>query len=293
MDLSKLRIGNSAGDVKRVEEVQKLSQAPITHLVLGSITREQRSGNEGNTFWVSPDGSYALNARGLPSPGIAYYKKNGAQIANIVHAGNTPKKLIVSIAATQSNDDWQILAACAAGFADGIEINISCPNKWKNGKRERIVAEDPVAVSTIISQVRDSVPSRYPLSVKVPPFLDLQNEGSVYFEMIDVFKQHVSSVQEIVSCNTLGGVSTVIDGEKILSVSEGGKSGPAIKEWSKLQVRSLVDALPQHRIIGVGGIQSAVDVREYLNAGASGVQIGTHFFQFGPRVFEDILGDLA
>ncbi len=62
MDVSKLRLMNAAGWCKDIETVRKLAKTPIHEITVGSITLEQRAGNEGNVFWQSPDGTYALNS---------------------------------------------------------------------------------------------------------------------------------------------------------------------------------------------------------------------------------------
>lgn len=291
MDLSKIRIGNAAGDVKTFAEVAKITTAPITHVVVGSITVEERAGNKGDTFWVSPDDKYALNARGLPCRGIDYYREHGPAMADIAHGAG--KQLIVSIASTQSQDDWKRLAECAANFADGVEVNVSCPNKWKDGERESVIAENPEAVRAIIRDVILATPSGFHVGVKLPPFKN-PGKGPVYLEMMDALRDFNSGLAEVVSCNTIGGVQVpVIDGKPVLGVPEGGKSGPCLKAWSLMQVRALSESLPNTRITGVGGIRSGADAYDYLEAGATGVQVGTHFFQYGPRVFEEIALELA
>lgn len=290
MDLSQLRIGNSAGDVKTLEQVKKLAKAPITHIVVGSITVEERAGNPGDTFWVAPDNSYAFNARGLPCQGIDYYRQNGTAMAQVAH--DSGKQLIVSIASTQNDDDWRLLAECAVEFADGIEVNISCPNKWKDGKRETAIAESPEAVSGILNEIILAVAGECKLAVKLPPFKTIEN-NPIFAEMMDILNQHSGGISEVVSCNTLALSTPTVDGKLVLSMPAGGKSGPKLKPWSLMQVRALRTALLDNiDIIGVGGIRSGADVSEYLDAGASGVQVGTHFFQYGARVFGEIIQEL-
>jgi len=70
----------------------------------------------------------------------------------------------------------------------------------------------------------------------------------------------------------------------------GGLSGPAIKPLA-LRLVWLAASAASLPVIGVGGIQDAEDVLEYLVAGASAVQLGTlHFVD--PRAVLKILADL-
>ena len=70
----------------------------------------------------------------------------------------------------------------------------------------------------------------------------------------------------------------------------GGLSGPAIKPIT-LRLVYLVAGAVKVPVIGVGGIQCAADVLEYMVAGASAVQVGTASFS-APRVCESLVGSL-
>src|SRR5258708_12087444 len=56
---------NGGGCCKTVENVRELSRSLAGAVVLGSITKEERSGNPGNVWWVGADA--ALNSLGMPN----------------------------------------------------------------------------------------------------------------------------------------------------------------------------------------------------------------------------------
>jgi dihydroorotate dehydrogenase (NAD+) catalytic subunit len=70
-----------------------------------------------------------------------------------------------------------------------------------------------------------------------------------------------------------------------------GLSGPAIKP---IAVRMVYEASKsvQIPIIGMGGISTAIDVIEFMLAGASAVQVGTASY-WDPRATEKIVTELA
>src|SRR5690606_7240002 len=75
----------------------------------------------------------------------------------------------------------------------------------------------------------------------------------------------------------------------------GGLSGPPVRARGVEVVRRLRERLaPDQAIIGVGGISSAEDAREYLAAGADLVQAYTAFVYEGPfwpaRVNRELAG---
>lgn len=287
VDLSQLIVTNAAGMVKTPAEVRELLRAQVlTHVTVGSITVDEREGNPEPNYWVSPEGDYALNARGLPCRGLPYYKETrwGEEIAALVHEAG--KKLVVSIVSTQSEDDWVELAKWAVGIgANIIELNGSCPNKWRDGVREGMVADDPDAIDQVVDLVFPHI-NGAELSFKLPPY-DARQADVIFPTLTEL------PIDYFVSCNTVGGFPTTIDGVQVLSMPAAGLSGPTILPQSTAQVRRLREEIPDMPVIGVGGIENGEGALEYLNAGASGFGVGTHFFNNGPRVFGEIVQDLV
>jgi dihydroorotate dehydrogenase (NAD+) catalytic subunit len=82
----------------------------------------------------------------------------------------------------------------------------------------------------------------------------------------------------IVLINTLMGMRIDLKtGKPLLANVTGGLSGPAIKPVAIRMVYQCAKAV-NIPIIGVGGISSAEDVLEFLNAGASAVEVGAANF---------------
>lgn len=77
--------------------------------------------------------------------------------------------------------------------------------------------------------------------------------------------------------------------EKVDAIGAGGLSGKPVKSRSTEVVRYLAEksnkAFP---IIGVGGIHSAEDALEKLDAGADLVQLYTGFIYEGPKLVKEI-----
>jgi dihydroorotate dehydrogenase (NAD+) catalytic subunit len=71
----------------------------------------------------------------------------------------------------------------------------------------------------------------------------------------------------------------------------GGVSGPALLATGVLAVQRVTQRLPGTAVIGVGGIRSAADARQYLRAGAVLVAIGTAALA-DPRLPERVVAEL-
>jgi dihydroorotate dehydrogenase (NAD+) catalytic subunit len=80
-------------------------------------------------------------------------------------------------------------------------------------------------------------------------------------------------------------------GRSRLGSPTGGLSGPAIKPITLRLVWETKEAV-KAPIIGLGGIETADDVLEYLSVGASAVQVGTASFT-DPRASESLVDALT
>ena len=95
----------------------------------------------------------------------------------------------------------------------------------------------------------------------------------------------------LVLINTLMGMRIDLkSGKPLLANKTGGLSGPAIKPVAIRMVYQVASAV-SIPVIGVGGIRDAEDVLEFLNAGASAVEVGAQNF-VDPYVCKKIIADL-
>jgi dihydroorotate dehydrogenase (NAD+) catalytic subunit len=95
----------------------------------------------------------------------------------------------------------------------------------------------------------------------------------------------------ISAVNTMPGLLFSGTGGTRLGNGNGGVSGPALLPMGVLAVSRIAERIGGTPIIGVGGVRSADDVRQYLRAGASLVAIGTAALA-DPRLPERIVADL-
>lgn len=153
----------------------------------------------------------------------------------------------------------------AEGLA-GYELNISCPNVKKGGMQ---FGGDPNLVAEVVEAAR-RVAVKRPLWVKLSPLV--ADIGVI------AGAAEQSGADALTVANTYPAMA--IDAGKLrsrLGSLTGGLSGPAIKP---ITLRLVYEARRAVKIpiIGLGGIENAEDVLEYLAAGASAVQVGTASF---------------
>ena len=158
------------------------------------------------------------------------------------------------------------------------ELNISCPNTERGGSE---YGTDPVLAAEVISAARRA--SRRPLWVKLSPVVGFIGLMSGVAEK--------EGADAVTIANTYPALCIDSHTRKSrLGSTTGGLSGAGIKP---ITVRLVYEASKVLRIpiIGLGGIESAADVAEYMIAGASAVEVGTAHFA-DPRASEKLVGGL-
>jgi dihydroorotate dehydrogenase (NAD+) catalytic subunit len=165
----------------------------------------------------------------------------------------------------------------AEGLA-GYELNISCPNTAHGGLQ---FGSDPQSVSEVVSAARQA--ARRPLWVKLSP--------NVTDICVIAKAAENAGADALTVANTYQAMSIDIQTRKSkLGRITGGLSGPAIKP---ITLRLVYEAKRAVKIpvVGLGGIEKAEDVFEYMIAGASAVEVGTASFS-NPEACLNILDGL-
>jgi len=166
--------------------------------------------------------------------------------------------------------------------AEGVsayELNVSCPNTDAGGI---LFGYDPKQTAAVVSAAR--AVTKRPLWVKLTP-----NVSDI---KVIVRAAEDAGANAFTVANTYPGMSVDYRTKQSrLGRATGGLSGPAIRPITVRLVHGAAEAtkLP---ILGLGGIESAQDIMEYLTVGATAVQVGTASFA-DPRACERLINDLS
>ena len=216
-----------------------------------------------------------LNSVGLANPGVEAVREEA--LPALAAAVRRPRVLVNVVGFTL--DEY---AAVIARLDDldthaGYELNLSCPNTSAGGVE---FGADPASVAAVVSRAR--AVTRRPLFAKLSPALpDIPGIARAAQE---------AGADGVSLVNTMPGM--VFEGaEPRLGNGFGGVSGPALLATGILAVQRVADRVPGLAIIGLGGVRSADDARQYFRAGASLVAIGTAGMA-DPRRPEQIVREL-
>jgi dihydroorotate dehydrogenase (NAD+) catalytic subunit len=218
-----------------------------------------------------------LNSVGLANPGLERVRTESLPwlAANLMRA-----QVLVNVVGFTVEEYAEVISGLdgVPGIC-GFELNLSCPNTSAGGLE---FGADPGCVSAIVAGARRR--TRLPLVAKLSPVLP--DVPAMALVARDAGADAVSVV------NTLPGLLLAEDGSAPrLGNGSGGVSGPVLLPVGVLAAARVVERTGGMPVIGVGGVRSAADVRQYLRVGASLVAIGTAALA-DPRLPERIIDDL-
>ncbi|HKP65511.1 MAG TPA: quinone-dependent dihydroorotate dehydrogenase [Casimicrobiaceae bacterium] len=281
------RVGLAAGLDKNAAHLPGLATLGFGFIEAGTVTPRAQPGNPRPRMFRLTSAEALVNRLGFNNDGVAAFVANvarggyrGILGVNIGRNFDTPNE--------RASDDYVACLRAVHECASYVTINVSSPNT--KGLRD-LQAEDALAalLARIVTE-RDELAQqrgRYvPLAVKIAPDLD----DLAIVGVARLLVRH--RIDGVIATNTTIARAGV-EGHAHANET-GGLSGAPLRERStavlKILANTLDGALP---IIGVGGIGSAADAREKLNAGATLVQLYTGLIYRGPDLVADCVRALA
>lgn len=275
-------VGLAAGFDKDAKLYKELSNLGFGFIEIGTVTPKPQEGNEKpRLFRLREDGAI-INRMGFNNGGVAEaverLKKNAVKghKEHVLIGGNIGKNKITPN--EEAVNDYIICFDALFDHVDYFVVNVSSPN---TPNLRALQEKKPLTDLLQTLQGRNALKlSRKPILLKIAP--DLTDE-----QLLDII--------DIVSTTKIDGViatNTTISRDGLLSKDKketGGLSGRPLTDRATEVIRFLAEksgkAFP---IIGVGGIHSAEDAMEKLDAGADLVQLYTGFIYEGPGLIKRI-----
>ncbi len=267
-------IVNASGILSFLDIFQLLDRkgAAIGGYITKSIGPRERLGNE-NPIIVeaASDDRPTLNSLALPSQTPEEW------LDELRETRLARSKLIVSVNGV-SPEGVEKIIEMADPFADGYELNLSCPNLVPGEESVMaIVGRHPEAAARVVRAAKSATGK--PVIAKLSPDT----------KYVDVGRACIDAGADALGCgNTLPAIAIDIHARApVLAGRTGGISGPALKPVNLKMVYDIYAALGCP-IVAYGGIMTWEDAVEYLLAGACVIGLGTFFAH---RSTSDIVRD--
>jgi dihydroorotate dehydrogenase (NAD+) catalytic subunit len=232
----------------------------IGGFVTKGISREPIQGAPAPRLCETPSGM--LNAVGLQNVGVKAFVAEKMPVLR-----NYDTRIVVNVFGYSPEDYLEVITVLedAPGIA-AYELNISCPNVRQGGIQ---FGSDPAMVEHVVGVARKAAVSR-PVWVKLSPLVTDIRVIAKAAEQAGADSLTVANTYPAMVLDTLTASSRI-------GCQTGGLSGPAIRPITLRLVWEAARAVGIP-IVGLGGIEKAEDVLEYLSVGATAVQVGTASF---------------
>ena len=262
-------IGLAAGFDKDGVAIRGLSRLGFGFIETGTVTLRPQQGNPTPRVFRLPQDGAVINRYGMNNQGLDAY---AARLAALPRPHRIPVGANIGLNkdSTDPERDHATLVARVAPYADYIVVNVSSPNT--PGLRD---LQGEARLSAILQAIKETVPNRPPMLVKVAP--DLSEAGLE--AVVDTAARY--GIDGLILGNTTIARHPGLRG--VYAMEAGGLSGPPLMAPSTAMLRrAYAVAAGRLTLIGCGGITTGADVLEKLRAGAHLVQLYTAFAYSGP-----------
>jgi dihydroorotate dehydrogenase len=266
--------GVAAGFDKDALGVVGLGNLGFGHVEVGTITALPQPGNETPRLFRLVADRALINRMGFNNGGADAAAGRLSRLSRRTHRPvlgvNIGKSRVTPV--EQATDDYVRSAKVLAPHADYLVVNVSSPNT--PGLRG---LQELDALAPLLEAVRQAA-GRTPLLVKIAP--DLEDDEVVRIcELVTRL-----GLDGIIATNTtISRAGLVTPAAEVEAIGAGGLSGAPLAARSLAVLRLIREHVPASLcVISVGGVETADDVQERLDAGATLVQGYTAFIYLGP-----------
>lgn len=274
-------VGLAAGLDKDAVLIDELSSFGFGFIEIGTLTPKPQEGNPKPRLFRLPEDKSLINRMGFNNEGVdRAVERLKSRKSKTIIGGNIGKNKT-----TPNEDAVKDYLYCFErlfNYVDYFVVNVSSPN---TPNLRALQEKEPLKkiLHTLNSKNHNfKIPK--PILLKIAP--DLSDDQ--LNDVIEIVLE--SGINGVIATNTTverSGLKT--SGKIIEEIGAGGLSGKALTGRSTEVIRYLSKhSGGKFPIIGVGGIFSAQDAIEKINAGAALVQVYSGFIYEGPSLVKSI-----
>ncbi len=270
-------VGLAAGFDKNAVLFDEFENFGFGFVEIGTVTPRPQGGNPKKRLFRLIEDEAIINRMGFNNDGVKVIAERlRKRKTDVIIGGNIGKNKVTPN--EKAVDDYLICFHELFDVVDYFVVNVSSPNT-----PNLRALQDKEPLTNLLQTLQDENDKKItpkPILLKIAP--DLTDEQLM--DIIDIIK--TTKIAGVIATNTTISRDNLVSEKKI---EVGGLSGKPVRERSTEVIKFLADksnkAFP---IIGVGGIHSAKDAKEKLDAGADLIQIFTGFIYEGPELVKRI-----
>ena len=279
-------VGLAAGFDKDAKFIDELACLGFGFIEIGTVTPLAQDGNPKPRLFRLPKDQGLINRMGFNNGGVkAAVERLKRRNSNVIIGGNIGKNK--DTPNENAIDDYEICFRELYDYVDYFTVNVSSPNT--PNLRELQDKEPLERLLSRLQIINSQLGKEKPILLKIAPDLN-KNELDDIIEIVANTK-----IQGLVATNTTisrAGLKT--DEKEVNEIGNGGLSGLPVREKSTDIIRYIHQktngSIP---IMAAGGIFTAADAQEKLDAGASLVQVYSGFIYEGPAIVKNICNGIS
>lgn len=269
-------VGLAAGLDKDAKIYNELDAFGFGFIEIGTITPKPQDGNPKKRLFRLKEDQGIINRMGFNNGGIELAVERLKKNKGILIGGNIGKNKVTPN--EEAVNDYKICFDALYDYVDYFVVNVSSPN---TPNLRALQDKEPLMELLSTLQAKNlTKPKAKPILLKIAP--DLTNDQLL--DIIDIVNE--TKIAGVIATNTTISREGLQSANK---VETGGLSGKPLKDRATEVIRFLSEkSNKSFPIIGVGGIHSAQDALEKLDAGADLIQVYTGFIYEGPALVKEI-----
>lgn len=274
-------VGLAAGFDKDAKLIDEMAMLGFGFIEIGTLTPKPQDGNPLPRLFRLPQDESLVNRMGFNNGGVKEaVERLKKRKSDVIVGGNIGKNKVTPN--ENAVDDYLICLEELHPYVDYFVVNVSSPNT--PNLRDLQEKEPLKQLLQAVKNANDQKEKPKPILLKIAPDL---TEGQLD-DIVEIVLE--TKIDGVIATNTTidrSQLSTPVS--QIEAIGAGGVSGKVLASRSTEVIRYLAEksnnAFP---IIGVGGIFSAEDAIEKLEAGASLIQVYSGMIYEGPGLIKKI-----
>lgn len=279
-------VGLAAGLDKDALVFNEFGNFGFGFIEIGTVTPKSQPGNDKPRLFRLVKNEALINRMGFNNKGVmaAAEKLKDRKDRSLIIGGNIGKNKVTEN--ENAISDYEICFNSLFDVVDYFVVNVSSPN---TPNLRALQEKEPLKkLLNHLQQLNLKKANPKPILLKIAP--DLTNEQ--LDEIIEIVID--TKIAGVIATNTtISREGLNYTAEEIAAFGAGGLSGKPLTQRSTEVIRYLKtksnNAFP---VIGVGGIHTAQDAIDKLNAGADLIQLYTGFIYEGPALVKQINNEL-
>lgn len=287
-------VGLAAGFDKNAQYLRELDVLGFGFVEIGTVTPKPQAGNDRPRLFRLPADLALINRMGFNNDGMTVVAErlkkwraatsNNNRSGRLIIGGNIGKNK-----STPNEEAWKDYEKCFRTLFDHVDyfvVNVSSPNT--PGLRELQEKESLRKILTHLNAINRQQPQPKPLLLKIAPDLSTA-------QLDDIIELSLELKLDgwVATNTTISRAGLHTPAAEVEQMGTGGLSGKPLAQRSTEVIHYLhKKSSGSITIIGSGGVFTASDVQEKMNAGARLIQVWTGFIYEGPSVVKKICKSL-